>query len=76
MNINAFNQNDDNEFPVNGNVDDMNEKQAEVNDSTKSISWLTTDKNPDSGIVTYNNTHLPSKNEYTKYKTENDNIWN
>ena len=64
------------ELPVNNNVDDINEKQCEVNDSTKSISWLSIDENSNLGTVTYDNKHLPSKNEYIEYKTENGNIWN
>ena len=33
------------ELPVNNNVDDINEKQGEVNDLTKSISQLSIDEN-------------------------------
>ena len=40
------------ELPVNNNVDDINKKQGEVNDLTKSISWLSIDENSDLGIVT------------------------
>ena len=40
------------ELPVNNNVDDINEKQGEVNDLTKSISQLSIDENSDLGIVT------------------------
>ena len=43
MNINTFNKNDDNELPVNDNIDDI--KHVEVNNSTKSISWLSSDEN-------------------------------
>lgn len=60
MNINVFNQNN-NELPVNDNVDDMDKQQAEVNDSSKSIRLLSIDENSDSRIVTYGNMHLPSK---------------
>ena len=67
MNINVFNQNN-NELPVNDNVDDMDKQQAEVNDSSKSIRLLSIDENSDSRIVTYGNMHLPSKNEYIEYK--------
>ena len=38
----------------------MNEKQAEVNDLTKSISRLLIDENSDSESVTYNK-HMRSK---------------
>ena len=54
----------------------INEKQGEVNNLTNSISQLSVDENSDLGIVTYDNKHLPSKNEYIEYKTENDNTWN
>ena len=67
MNINVFNQNN-NELPVNDNVDDMDKQQAEVNDSSKSIRLLSIDENSDSRIVTYGNMRLPSKNEYIEYK--------
>ena len=40
ININAINQNNGIELPVNNNDSDLNEKQCEVNDLTKSISWL------------------------------------
>ena len=40
IDINAINKNDDTELPVNNIVDDIKEKQAEVNDLTKSISRL------------------------------------
>ena len=63
-------------IPVNNNIDDLDKKQGEVNDLTKSISQLSIDENSDLGIATYDNKHLPSKNEYTEYKTENDNTWN
>ena len=76
ININAINQNNDIELLVNNNVDDINQKQGEVNDLTKSISRLSIDENSYLGIVTYDNKHLPSKNEYIEYKTENDNTWN
>ena len=64
------------ELPVNNNVDDINEKQGEVYDLTKSTSRLSIDENADSGIVTYDKKHLPNKNEYIGYKTENDNTLN
>ena len=70
ININTINQNNI-ELPVNNNVDDINKKQGKVNNLTKSISQLSIDENSDSGIVTYDNKHLPSKNEYNVYKTEN-----
>ena len=76
ININAVNQNNDIEWPVYNNVGDLNKKQGEVNDLTKSISCLSIDENSYLGIVKYDNKHLPSKNEYTEYKTENDNAWN
>ena len=40
ININDIDQNNDIELPVNNNDSDLNEKQCEVNDLTKSISWL------------------------------------
>ena len=40
ININAINQNNDIELPVNDNDSDRNEKQCEVSDLAKSISWL------------------------------------
>ena len=40
INIDAINQNNDIELPVNNNDSDLNEKQCEVNELTKSISWL------------------------------------
>ena len=40
ININTINQINDIELPVNNNVDDINEKQGEVNDLTKSINPL------------------------------------
>ena len=43
--INTINQNNYNELPVNNSIDDMIEKQAEVNDLIKSISWLSVDEN-------------------------------
>ena len=67
MNINVFNQNN-NELPVNDNVDDMDKQQAEVNDSSKSIRLLSIDENSDSRIATYGNMRLPSKNDYIEYK--------
>lgn len=39
-------------MPVNNNIDDMNEKLAEVNDLTKSINRLSIDENSDSRILT------------------------
>ena len=75
INVNVTNQNNDTESPVHNNVYDILERQGEVDDLTKSISRLSIDENSDSGILTYNK-HLPSKNEYTEYKTENDNTWN
>ena len=75
INVNVTNQNNDTESPVHNNVYDILERQCEVDDLTKSISRLSIDENSDSGILTYNK-HLPSKNEYTEYKTENDNTWN
>ena len=76
ININAINQNNDIELPVNSNIDVTNKKQAEGNGLKKSISWLSIDENSDSGIVTYDSKHVPKKTEYTEYKTENDNTWN
>ena len=64
------------ELPVNNNVDDVTEKQGEVNDLTKSTSRLSIDEHSDSVIVTYDKQHLTSKNEYIGYKTENDNTMN
>ena len=60
--INGINQINDNELPVNNNIDNINKKQGEVNDLTKSISWLGIDENSDPGILTYDKMHLPSKN--------------
>ena len=76
MKINAFHQNNDIELLIKNNVDDIKEKQSEVNDLTKSISQLSIDENSDLGTAKYDNKHLPSKNEYIEYKTENDNTWN
>ena len=76
ININAINPNNDVELPIKNNVDDIKEKQSEVNDLTKSISQLSIDENSDLGIITYDNKHLPSKNEYIECKTENGNTWN
>lgn len=42
----------------------MNEKQAEVNALTKSISWLSIHENSDLGILAYNNMQWPSKHQY------------
>ena len=60
--INGINQINDNELPVNNNIDNINKKQGEVNDLTKSISWLGIDENSDPGILTYDKMHSPSKN--------------
>ena len=76
INTNAINRNNDIELQIKNNVDDIKEKQSEVNDLTKSISQLSIDENSDLGIITYDNQHLPSKNEYIEYKTENGNTWN
>ena len=62
ININAINPNNDIELPIKNNVDDIKEKQSEVNDLTKSISQLSIDENSDLGIITYDNKHLPCKN--------------
>lgn len=62
--INTINQNNYNELPVNNSIDDMIEKQAEVNDLIKSISWLSVDENWDSGILTYDNMQLPRIHQY------------
>ena len=43
--INTVNQNNYNELPVSNRIDDMIGEQAEVNDLTKSISWLSIDEN-------------------------------
>ena len=51
MKINAFNQNNDIELPIKNNVDDIKEKQSEVNDLAKSISQLSIDENSDLGII-------------------------
>ena len=61
IDINAINKNDDTELPVNNFVDDMKEKQAEANDLAKSVSRLSIHENSDSGIVIYDNKHIPSK---------------
>lgn len=53
-------------------INDMNEKQAEVNDLIKSISRLTIYDNSDSRIWTYPNINFPNKNQYTEY----NNIFN
>ena len=62
ININAINPNNDIELPIKNNVDDIKEKQSEVNDLTKSISQLSIDENSDLGIITYDNKPPPSKN--------------
>ena len=51
ININAINPNNDTELPIKNNVDDIKEKQSEVNDLTKSISQLSIDENSDLGII-------------------------
>ena len=51
ININAINPNNDIELPIKNNVDDIKEKQSEVNDLTKSISQLSIDENSDLGII-------------------------
>ena len=76
ININSINQNENIELPINNNADDIMGKQGDVNDLTKSISQLSIDENSDLGTAKYDNKHLPSKNEYIEYKTENDNTWN
>ena len=51
ININAINPNNDIELPIKNNVDDIKEKQSEVNDLAKSISQLSIDENSDLGII-------------------------
>ena len=51
ININAINWNNDIELPIKNNVDDIKEKQSEVNDLAKSISQLSIDENSDLGII-------------------------
>ena len=65
--INGINHSINNGLLFNNKIDDMNEKRAEVNDLIKSISRLSIDDHSDSGILTYPNIHLPSKNQYTEY---------